>query len=512
MSILRPILADQLSFDLPSLKNINAASDILVFCEVRSETDYVPHHPQKIIFLFSAMRHFAKTCQEMGFQVHYVELNDVENTQNLVSEWQRIAKLYQCSSISITRPGEWRLTHELESWQLQSDWPLELLEDSRFLCSHQEFSDWVGQKKQLRMEFFYQMMRKKYRILLTEEGGPIGGKWNYDAQNREPLKVKPQIQKRLSFAPDAISLAVMDLVSREFAHHFGDIQGFAYACTAQDALKAVDDFLEHHLPFFGQYQDIMLENEPFLHHGLLSMYINVGFIEPLNLCQRVESLYFQGKVPLAAAEGFIRQVLGWREFIRGIYWQHMPDYANMNFLHATRPLPALYWGHQTQMHCLEQVVAMTQQYAYSHHIQRLMITGNFALLAQLSPEAVCQWYLAVYIDAYEWVELPNTLGMALFGDGGVLASKPYAASARYIDKMSNFCKNCKFDAKKMIGENACPFNSLYWNFISQNETVLKTNPRMAYMYATWSRFGETKRQAIIQQAQDYLKRLEQNNL
>lgn len=512
MSVLRPILADQLSFDLPSLASVNPKTDVLVFCEVHSETDYVPHHPQKIIFLFSAMRHFSQTCREMGFKVHYVQLDDPGNTQNLTQEWERIAQLHHCSSVSLTMAGEWRLSEIFKNWQAQSALSIELLEDSRFLCTHQEFADWAKDRKQLRMEYFYQMMRKKYQILLTASGTPEGGRWNFDIENRDPLKDKPLIKPRLQFSPDDITLSVMDLVKKEFSHHFGDIEPFYYACTAHEAHLALEDFLEHHLPSFGQYQDVMMNDEPFLHHAILSMYINVGFIEPQALCRRVETLYQQGKVPIAAAEGFIRQVLGWREFIRGIYWYHMPTYAEGNQLNGTRALPALYWGQDTKMNCLKQVVSMTKKYAYSHHIQRLMVTGNFALLAELRPVEVCAWYLAVYIDAYEWVELPNTLGMALFADGGVLASKPYAASARYIDKMSNFCKGCHYQAKKMTGDKACPFNSLYWNFIARNQDSLKSNPRMAYMYATWGRFSEEKRQEILAQAQTYLERLEENSL
>ena len=242
------------------------------------------------------------------------------------------------------------------------------------------------------------------------------------------------------------------------------------------------------------------------------MYLHVGFLDPLTVCRQVEALYREGKVPLASAEGFIRQILGWREFIRGIYWLYMPDYAKQNALQAFRPLPELYWGGATQMNCLKEVVAMTQRHAYSHHIQRLMVTGNFALLTGILPKAVTDWYLAVYIDAFEWVELPNTLGMSLFADGGVVASKPYAASARYIDKMSDFCKKCHFKSKETVGDRACPFNSFYWNFIHQHIDKLKSNPRMAYVYATWARFSEEKKQAILQQARLYLESLDKNHL
>jgi deoxyribodipyrimidine photolyase-related protein len=512
MTALYPLLADQLTFDMASLQGFNPKVDILVFCEVRAETDYVEHHPQKIAFLFSAMRHFAKTCENMNFKVHYVRLDDPDNTQSLMGEWERLAKFYSCQDININLPGEWRLTHAFEKWQKQSHLDIKLFEDKRFLCSHEEFASWASGKKQLRMEYFYQMMRKKYQILLDEKGQPEGGRWNYDSENREPFKPGINWSKRLDFTLDDITFAVLELVKKHFSHHFGGLDDFNYACTTHEAQLALDDFIEHHLPHFGQYQDVMVTEEAFLHHSLISMYLHVGFLDALSLCRRVENLYRQGKVPLSSAEGFIRQILGWREYVRGIYWLKMPEYANQNFLNASEPLPKLYWGGRTKMNCMQQVVQMTEKYAYSHHIQRLMITGNFALLAGLEPKAVTDWYLAVYIDAFEWVELPNTLGMALYGDGGILASKPYAASARYIEKMSNFCKSCHFKSKEMLGERACPFNALYWNFIAKHEAILKTNPRMAYMYATWTRFPEEKRKAILEQAKDYLLRLKENNL
>ncbi len=512
MPVLFPLLADQLSFDMASLVHFNPQEDILLFCEVRAETDYVAHHPQKIVFLFSAMRHFAKICQDMGFRVHYVKLDDQDNTHTLISEWQRVAVIHQCSNIYVTMPGEWRLTHAIGAWQHTSSCAVHCFEDTRFLCSHEEFKAWTKGKKQLRMEYFYQMMRKKHQILLSEKGTPEGGRWNFDTENREPLKGSADWGTRLIFLPDAITQDVIILVKQFFSHHFGALDDFAYACTPQEAQLVFDDFLEHHLPLFGRYQDVMVTDETFLHHSLISIYLHVGFLDPLNVCRQVEALYRKGAVPLASAEGFIRQILGWREFIRGMYWLHMPDYAELNVLKAIRPLPALYWGAPTKMNCLKEVVGMTKRFAYSHHIQRLMVTGNFALLAGIAPKEVTDWYLAVYIDAFEWVELPNTLGMSLFGDGGMVASKPYAASARYIDKMSNFCKKCHFNSKETVGADACPFNSLYWNFIQKHTDKLRNNPRMAYVYATWSRFSEEKKLAILQQACLYLDNLDKNHL
>lgn len=506
MKVLRPILADQLSFDLASLSDVDIHLDILVFCEVRAETDYVPHHPQKIIFLFSAMRHFAEKLRSMGFTVHYVTIDDPKNTQSLLTEWQRLSQQYGMDKIVVTEPGEWRLR------QLFIEADLEIREDTRFLCTHQQFQDWAKARKQLRMEYFYQMMRQKYKLLLTADGKPEGGQWNFDIENRSPLKGTPIFPSRLECDIDSITQEVIDLVKRNFSNHFGDLQPFSYAVTHEQALAHVEHFFEYALPSFGQYQDIMMTDEVFLSHSVLSMYLNAGLLHPLVLCEKAQARYEEGKAPLAAVEGFIRQILGWREYVRGVYWYKMPDYAEMNVLGAQRALPALYWGHPTHMYCLSNVVQQTREHAYSHHIQRLMITGNFALIAGLNPKAVCEWYLAVYLDAYEWVELPNTLGMALYADGGCMASKPYAASASYINKMSNFCKSCVFNPKKVVGEDACPFNSLYWDFIARHENQLNKNMRMKYMYATWHRFDEEKKISILNQAKYYLERLENNDL
>ncbi len=506
MNILRPILADQLSYDLASLSDLNLEHDRVVFCEVRAETDYVSHHPQKIIFLFSAMRHFAKALIAMGIQVTYVTLDDPDNTQSLISEWQRLSKQFGMDKIVVTEPGEWRLREAFINAGL------EMREDTRFLCTHQMFKNWAHHRKQLRMECFYQMMRQHHQLLLTEDGKPQGGKWNFDLENRDPLKGEPRFPKRLVFNPDEITQAVITLVRQHFSHHFGAIESFNYAVTHEDAQEHVKHFLKTCLPYFGQYQDVMMAQEVFLSHGVLSMYLNAGMLNPLVLCQQAQLEFEEGRSPLAAVEGFIRQILGWREYVRGIYWLNMPDYAQLNALHATRPLPELYWGASTNMNCLATVVKQTQLYAYSHHIQRLMITGNFALLAGLHPKAVCEWYLAVYLDAYEWVELPNTLGMALYADGGCMASKPYAASASYINKMSNFCESCVYNPKKVVGESACPFNSFYWDFIARHEDKLKSNMRMKFMYATWHRFDEDKKASILNQAKYYFEMLSLNQL
>ena len=506
------ILGDQLSNCLSSLKEINKKSDHILFCEVIEEATYVQHHPKKIAFIFSAMRHFAKELQAEGYRIRYVTLEDPNNTGSFSGEVERALHDHDCQQIVVTEPGEWRVAEMFAKWSTQLKVPVTLLKDDRFLCSITEFQRWSKDKKQLRMEFFYREMRKKYKILLEEDGTPCGGHWNYDQQNRKKLNKKITLPNRPTHAQDQLTQSVLKLVSQRFSHHFGDIDGFDFAVTRKQALLELDYFLEQCLPVFGDYQDAMLTGEPYLYHSRLSAYINVGLLFPLEICQRAETQFRNHHAPLNAVEGFIRQIMGWREFVRGLYWQFMPEYRELNYLNASRPLPAFYWGKPTQLFCVSEAVRHTQQHAYSHHIQRLMITGNFALLAGINPTEVCQWYLEVYVDAFEWVELPNTLGMALFADGGKMGSKPYAASGKYIQRMSNFCKSCQYDPNLTIGENACPFNSLYWNFMGTHRSLLHGNPRLNYAYRYWDQLTTSEQQALQHQAALVLSKLADGTL
>lgn len=507
MTTLRLILGDQLSDAISSLADADAAHDVIVMCEVQAEATYVKHHKKKIAFLFSAMRHYAAELTARGFNVHYSKLDDAANTGSLKTELQRLVPLYQASRLVVTEAGEWRLQDEMASWPKALAMPVEIRADTRFIASHNEFAAWAQGKKQLRMEFFYREMRRKTGLLMTAGGEPVGGQWNYDADNRKPLKEKIKFLPRRSFKPDAITAEVLALVEKNFADHFGSLQPFAFAVTRAEALQLLDDFVTEYLPHFGDYQDAMQQGEAFLFHSVLAPYINAGLLQPLECCARAEAAYHSGHAPLNAVEGFIRQIIGWREFIRGIYWHYMPDYAAKNTLQATRPLPAFYWTGETDMNCLREVVEQTRTHAYSHHIQRLMVTGNFALLAGLLPAEVCEWYLAVYADAYEWVELPNTLGMALHADGGIVGSKPYAASGKYIHRMSNFCASCRYDVNETVGPTACPFNALYWHFLWRHEKLFAKNPRMAAIYSSFRRMTADKQQAILAQAEGFLNSL-----
>ena len=493
------ILGDQLSPNLSSLQAGDPATDRVLMVEVQEEATYVRHHKKKIAFLFSAMRHFAEELRAAGWTVDYVTLDAPENSGSFTGEVERAVKKLSPNKILVTEPGEWRVREAMNGWEQAFKTPVQILEDDRFIATHEEFQTWAEGRKQLRMEYFYREMRRKTGLLMDGDQ-PEGGKWNYDAENRKPAKADLFMPTPLRATPDAITEDVLSLVAGRFDNHFGDLKPFWFGVTRDEAEAALDQFIETALAKFGDYQDAMLEGEKFLYHSILSLYINAGLLDPLYVCQRVEAAYKNGEAPLNAAEGFIRQIIGWREYVRGIYWLKMPDYVDENFFGNTRALPDFYWTGETDMACLRAAITQTKEEAYAHHIQRLMVTGNFALIAGIDPKEVHEWYLAVYADAYEWVELPNALGMSQFGDGGVLGSKPYASSGNYIHKMSDHCKGCKFDVKQKTGDKACPFNPLYWDFLVRNREKLAGNPRMAQMYRTWERMSEEKQREYLESA------------
>ena len=504
------IMGDQLSHTISSLVDADKQASRILMVEVFEEATYVRHHKKKIAFIFSAMRHFANELEQNGWRVDYVKLDDADNSSSFTGEIERAIEEYKPKSIAVTEPSEWRGKQDVEAWADKFNLTVDILPDERFIATHGEFQNWAADRKQLRMEYFYRDMRRKTGLLMDGDK-PEGGKWNYDSENRKPAKNDLFMPTQCRFAPDDITQEVINLVAQCFDNHFGDLKPFWFGVTAEHAQQALQHFLDEALPSFGDYQDAMLEDEKFLYHSVLSQYINSGLLDPLEVCQRAEAEYRKGRVPLNAAEGFIRQIIGWREYVRGIYWLKMPDYVSQNFLEAKRDLPDFYWTGETDMSCLRHAITQTKQEAYAHHIQRLMVTGNFAMLAGVNPHQVHEWYLAVYADAYEWVELPNTLGMSQFGDGGLLGSKPYAASGNYINKMSDYCKNCHYDVKQKTGENACPFNALYWDFLVRNEAKLKGNPRLGQVYNTWKKMAKDKRDAYLSSAQAFLDSLKSSS-
>lgn len=500
------ILGDQLSEDISSLNDFDSHQDTILMCEVWDETKYVKHHKKKIAFLFSAMRHFAENLKQKKYKIRYTKLDDKENAKSFRGEVRRAVQDLKPSKIIVTFPGEYRVYQDMISWEQDFGVAVEIRNDDRFLSTPEDFRTWATGRKSLRMEFFYRDMRKKYNILMDGDK-PEGGEWNYDSENRKSFKKSDDLflPKPLWFSPDDITKDVLSLVEKSFDDHFGDLDPFYFAVTRAQALEVLDKFITERFPNFGDYQDAMLEGNPWLYHSHISFYLNAGLLNPMECIRAAEKAYRDGRVRLNAAEGFIRQILGWREYIRGIYWLKMPEYSEENFLDAKRKLPAFYWTGKTDMNCLKQCVGDTKKYAYAHHIQRLMVLGNFALLAGIDPKEVNKWYLIVYADAYEWVELPNVSGMILYADGGYLASKPYAAGGAYINKMSNYCKNCKYDVAQKNGPHACPFNYLYWNFLMEAEDKLSNNPRLGISYKNLKSMDEAKKKTIQDDSAEFFK-------
>ena len=504
MKTLRLILGDQLSKDISSLKGCSKSEDTILICEVWNESTYVKHHKKKIAFLYSAMRHFAKELNECGYSVSYTKLEDTENSGFLKSEVDRALKQQKYDQIVVTHPGEYRVEEDIKEWATDFAISVEIRTDDRFLCSPKDFALWAKGRKQLRMEYFYREMRKKYNVLMkTNE--PIGGQWNYDLKNRKSPKENLIIPEPYHNDLDDITRDVMSLVAERFPDHFGDLEPFYFGVTRMQALEALNLFVTQRLPNFGDFQDAMIEGEPWMYHSHISFYLNCGLLLPLECVKAAEKAYQTGKAPLNAVEGFIRQIIGWREYVRGVYWLKMPEYAKKNYFKAKRNLPEFYWTAETEMNCLRQCVLETKKNAYAHHIQRLMVLGNFALIAGLDTTQVNEWFLIVYADAYEWVELPNVSGMILFADGGYLASKPYAAGGSYINKMSDYCNNCNYKVNKKTGEDACPFNYLYWDFLVRNRDKLESNHRIGMMYKIYEHMGEDKKQAIADDSKQFLK-------
>ncbi|BFN13237.1 cryptochrome/photolyase family protein [Marinobacter sp. RI1] len=502
------ILGDQLSHRLSALEGADKDNDLVVMAEVHSEASYTNHHKKKLVFIFSAMRHFADALAEDGWRVHYQRYHPDNPAQSIEQVIAELVRECQPERVITTECGEWRLHEQISRWHKTLGIPVEIRPDTRFVCNIDEFARWAEGRKQLRMEFFYREMRKKTGLLMTSEGQPEGGQWNFDTDNRKKWAGKPPAPAPFREEPDAITTEVIELVNEYFSEHFGTTENFHYAVTAEQAQEALAHFVDFALPCFGDYQDAISDNEDWLFHSILSPYLNTGLLDPMEVCEEAVRAWHAGRAPLNAVEGFVRQIIGWREFVRGIYWLLMPGYARENRLGNSRELPWFYWTGDTKMRCMHKAINATARNAYAHHIQRLMITGNFALLAGVKPEAICDWYLAVYIDAFDWVELPNTLGMVMHADGGYLGSKPYAASGKYIQRMSDHCQNCHYRVQDATGDRACPFNSLYWHFIDRHREDFANNPRMTMMYRNWDKQKPERREALRARADWVLANIE----
>jgi len=491
------VFGDQLDHQSAALQGFDPFRDLIWMAEVAGEANNVRSHKMRIALFLSAMRHFATELKAKGYPLEYRKLNARDNHGTLAKELNAAISKFGPERIVAVEPGEFRVEQMLKQLAAETRITLEIRADRHFFCQRDEFAAWAGQHKQLRMEFFYREMRRKHRVLL-ENGDPVGGKWNFDVENRGSFgKTGPAgIRPPLRFAPDEATQEVLELVRTRFAGHPGSLEHFDLPVTAADAELALADFIEHRLPEFGAFQDAMWTGEPFLFHSRFSAALNLKLLNPRRVVAAVEKAYFRGHAPLAAVEGFIRQILGWREYVRGIYWTYMPGYVAMNALDARESLPDFYWDDKTEMNCLRQTIGQTLEHGYAHHIQRLMVTGLFALLFGVDPVEVHKWYLAIYYDAVEWVELPNTAGMSQFSDGGIMASKPYAASGKYIARMSNYCAACKYKPEDSTGEKACPFTTLYWDFLLRHEERLVKNPRMAMQVRNLARLSLDKKKAI----------------
>jgi deoxyribodipyrimidine photolyase-related protein len=496
------ILGDQLSRRSPLLERADRAADVIWMAEAAEESTHVPSHKVRTALFLSAMRHHAEWLRAEGWTVDYRRLDDPSNRGTLGDELREAIRRHRPRRVLLLEAGEWRVERCIESVCREENVELVWLEDPHFYASREDFLRHARGRKQLRMEFFYREMRRRHSVLM-DGSGPAGGQWNFDSANREafPAAGPGAVPAPRRFPPDGITAEVLKLVGRHFPQNPGSLRHFDWPVTPEQASEALDDFIENRLPLFGRFQDAMWTGEPLLYHSRLSASMNLKLLEARDAVAAAELAWRSGRAPLAAAEGFIRQILGWREYVRGVYWLWMPDYLQWNHLEARNPLPGFYWTGQTEMRCLREAITQTLDLGYAHHIQRLMVTGLFALLAGVEPRQVHEWYLAIYADAVEWVELPNVLGMSQFADGGRMASKPYAASGKYIARMSNYCRGCRFDPAKAAGENACPFTALYWDFLMRNESRLKRVPRMEMQLRNLVRLGPDEKRAIRARAE-----------
>ena len=499
MKTLRLILGDQLNPLHPWFECVQ--DDVLyLMMEMRQETDYVLHHAQKIIAIFAGMREFARQLRAAGHHVLYFSIDDAKNLQSLTANLDAVIEQSGAQRFEWQAPDEYRLDGQLDRWFSESKLLGEKISSGHFLSNRLEARKLFEGKKQWRLETFYRKMRQKHGVLLEPDGSPTGGQWNFDADNRKPWRGSPAEpdDPRPMHNHSALWHSIQSAGIASFGEPCADC--FRWPLNRAEALQQMQHFMAQVLPFFGDFQDAMSVQATRLFHSQLSFALNVKMLNPHEVIAAAESQWRNGHAPLPAVEGFIRQILGWREYIRSVYWAHMPGYDENNALQHTRPLPEWFWTGKTGMRCMANSIGNSLQSAHAHHIQRLMVIGNFALLAGLDPKQLHQWYLGIYIDAFEWVELPNTLGMSQYADGGLLASKPYAASAAYIHKMSDYCKGCQYQRNQRIGEKACPFNALYWDFHLRHRQKLERNPRIGMVYRNLARMGADEIAAIEKQA------------
>ncbi len=503
------VLGDQLDLDATLLRDLDREKDVVLMAEVCAESTDPPSHRQRTILFLSAMRHFAGALEGRGFRVRYVSLEDADNTQTLDGEVQRAVEELRPQALAWTEPGDWRVRERLEAYARASGLATRVVPDAHFLTSTEDFEAWADGRRRLRMEDFYRWQRRRLGILVDESGQPEGGRWNYDSENRRSFGKKgPNAPPVRGFAPDATTRAVQAVVAQTLPQLPGRDEDFAWPVNRTQARRALRAFVEERLAAFGPYQDAMWVGEPLLHHSLLSAALNLKLLRPQECVEAALAAWREGKAPLESVEGFVRQIIGWREFVRGIYWLEGPQYRERNALGASAPVPDAFWTGHSEMRCISTAVGEVLDRGYGHHIQRLMVTGNFALLAGLAPAAVADWYLGMFVDGVDWVTTPNVVGMALHADArpgsteGVVGSKPYAASGRYISRMSNYCTGCSFDPAQRTGSAACPFTTLYWDFLFRHRKRFAGNPRMSLVMKNLDRIPAQEAAEIRKRARE----------
>lgn len=507
MTCLRLVLGDQLNPEHPWFASVRP-DVVYVLMEIRQETDYVLHHAQKILAIFAAMRRFADQLRAAGHRVSYLAIDAPDNSQSLTANLDALLARHAAGTLEYQPPDEWRLDRQLCQYAAQQSIPVHCVDSAHFLTERDEVAQFFGSRKRWTMELFYRHMRQHHGVLLEPDGQPLGGRWNFDADNRKAWRGDPPEPPDLRPRHDLRTL--WQTISAAGVASFGEPseQALRWPLDRGEALQQLEAFIKYGLPHFGDYQDAISAKAPRLFHSLLSFALNVKMLSPAEVIARVEAAGRDGQAPLAAVEGFIRQILGWREYVRGVYWAQMPGYANSNVLGHTRPLPDWFWTGNVRMACMRSAVKLSLANAHAHHIQRLMVIGNFALLAGLAPQALHRWYLGIYIDAFEWVELPNTLGMSQFADGGLLATKPYVSAAAYLHRMGDHCGQCPYRRDLPTGAKACPFNALYWGFLDRHADTLSRNPRLAMPYRQLARMPASRREALAQRAGQLLANLD----
>lgn len=505
--LLRLVLGDQLN-PLHSWFTEVRPDVVYLFLEMRQETDYVLHHAQKVLAIFAGMRDLAHHLRQAGHRVRYVAIDDPSNRHTLEGNLDALLAHYRPQAFEYQAPDEWRLDAQLRHWCARQSLTTRMVDSEHFLTSRDEALQLFGDRPHWLMERFYRVQRARHGVLLDRQSKPQGGRWNFDEDNRKPWRGSP------AEPPDTRPIhdhgELWQTITRSGVQTFGDpcAEAFRWPLNRAEALAQLDAFITHALPSFGAYQDAMSDRSWRLFHSLLSFALNTKMLRPMEVLRRAEAAWHAGDAPLASVEGFVRQILGWREYVRGVYWAHMPGYTESNALSHERPLPAWFWTGHTRMACMAQAIGQSLQHAYAHHIQRLMVIGNFALLAGLDPQALHRWYLGIYIDAFEWVEAPNTLGMSQFADGGRVASKPYVSTAAYLHRMGDHCGSCPYSRQKRTGPDACPFNALYWDFIARHPQVFEGNPRMVWSSHQWQKMPAGEQTALREQASHWLAHLD----